>query len=107
MNRRALISLVAVSAVLGGCSTFKKLTGQRNDTVLPGQREEILTPDQYRSKSEDLQPQGNNATTAPAPAPPADSQVPAQQDNVDCDPEADPSCVPPSNGVNKGIFNDG
>lgn len=101
MNRRALISLVAVSAVLGGCSTLKKFTGQRNDTVLPGQREDILTPDQYTAKNEDLNtpPPAGDAATAPAPAP---------QKGAACNPEVDPDCgEPPSTGANKGIFNDG
>jgi hypothetical protein len=30
---------------IAGCSTVKKMTGQRDDSVLPGQREDILPPD--------------------------------------------------------------
>jgi hypothetical protein len=41
-----LISLVA----LVGCSSIKKMTGQTNDTVLPGPREEILVPDQQTAR---------------------------------------------------------
>lgn len=44
-TRLLIVSLCAAS-VLAGCSTIKKFTGQRNDTVLPGEREEILPPDQ-------------------------------------------------------------
>ena len=43
---RLLVALLVATSLLGGCSTFKKFTGQRNDTVLPGQREDILSPDQ-------------------------------------------------------------
>jgi len=108
MDRLALTFLIATSIGLGGCSTFNKLTGKNNDTVLPGQREEILPPDQYRAKSDDLQPQGSGSatTTAPtAPPPAAKSTAPAAP--AECDPEADPSCVQPDSGANKGIFNDG
>jgi hypothetical protein len=43
---RSLVVLVIAASLLAGCSSFKKLTGQRNDTVLPGQREDILPPEQ-------------------------------------------------------------
>jgi hypothetical protein len=43
---RSLTVLAVAALLLAGCSSFKKLTGQRNDTVLPGQREDILPPDQ-------------------------------------------------------------
>lgn len=105
MNRRSLLSLLAASAALGGCSSFKKLTGQTNDTILPGQREDILTPDQYTAKSEDLNPPA--AGTAPPPAP-APAQQQTTQPATACDPNVDPDCVPPAKKpVNKGIFNDG
>jgi hypothetical protein len=102
MNRRAALSVIALSGLLGGCSTFKKLTGQRNDTVLPGEREEILSPDNYTAKNEDL-----NAPPAEGAEPPpaAKTAPPAGQT---CNPEVDPECTePPPSGANKGIFNDG
>ncbi len=43
---RTIVILAVAASLLAGCSSFKKLTGQRNDTVLPGQREDILPPDQ-------------------------------------------------------------
>lgn len=47
MKRTQIIIVLMISAsMLAGCSSFKKLTGQRNDTVLPGQREDILPTDQ-------------------------------------------------------------
>jgi outer membrane protein assembly factor BamE (lipoprotein component of BamABCDE complex) len=33
---------LAASLALSGCSTIKKFTGQRDDTVLPGSREDVL-----------------------------------------------------------------
>ncbi len=68
---RVIITVAVAASLLGGCSSFKKLTGQRNDTVLPGSREDIL---------------------------PADQQVnpkPGKQDDVAaCDPAADVNCGP-------------
>ena len=54
---RALFTLLIATLLLGGCSTIKKFTGQRNDTVLPGQREDILSPDQ--TVNEKIAPKGN------------------------------------------------
>jgi hypothetical protein len=55
---RAVIALALVASVLTGCSSLKKFTGQRNDTVLPGEREDILPADQQvnprPSKADDL-----------------------------------------------------
>jgi hypothetical protein len=36
--------------LLVGCSTLKKFTGQSNDTILPGAREDILAPDQQQAR---------------------------------------------------------
>lgn len=43
---RIAVALVLATSVLAGCSTLKKFTGQRDDTVLPGEREDILPADQ-------------------------------------------------------------
>lgn len=106
MNRRTVLAGLVLSTALGGCSTFKKLTGQRNDTVLPGQREEVLTPDQYTAKNEDLNaPPAGGGTDAPAP----DETVLADPQTADaCNPDIDPECVPanPKETANKGIFDD-
>ena len=45
------IILACVAITLGGCSTLKKITGQQNDTVLPGQREDILGAEQQTAKN--------------------------------------------------------
>jgi hypothetical protein len=47
---RSVLALVIVAAVLTGCGTLKKFTGQRDDTILPGAREDVLTPEQQRNK---------------------------------------------------------
>jgi hypothetical protein len=47
--KRTIVILAVAASLLAGCSSFKKLTGQRNDTVLPGQREDILPEDQQRN----------------------------------------------------------
>jgi hypothetical protein len=59
-----IASALALSAliVLGGCSSIKKLTGQRNDTVLPGQREDVLPPD--RQVGQDPAVMGKAKSTA-------------------------------------------
>lgn len=43
---RQLLVLAIAASLLAGCGSLKKLTGQRNDTVLPGERENILAEDQ-------------------------------------------------------------
>jgi hypothetical protein len=47
MGRRSSIligCLLVGTLALSGCSTIKKFTGQRDDTVLPGSREDVLAP---------------------------------------------------------------
>ena len=54
---RNILALTLAASLLAGCSMFNKLTGQRDDTVLPGAREDILPPDQQvnnRSAAEDI-----------------------------------------------------
>ncbi len=43
---RIAVALVISASLLAGCGTLKKFTGQRDDTVLPGERENILPSDQ-------------------------------------------------------------
>ena len=49
MKKFIILSCVVIA--LGGCSTLKKITGQQNDTVLPGQREDILGAEQQTAKN--------------------------------------------------------
>jgi uncharacterized protein YceK len=73
MPRVSLLVLLAVGVALSGCGSLKKFTGQRDDTVLPGEREDVLSPEQQRNKR-----------------PGADKGVPA------CDPAVDVDCNPPA-----------
>jgi hypothetical protein len=45
-----LFLLTALSLSVLGCSSIKKMTGQTDDTILPGQREDILPPDAQTAK---------------------------------------------------------
>ena len=50
---KQFLILVLIVALVG-CSSFKKLTGQTNDTILPGQREEVLAPDQQTARDPEV-----------------------------------------------------
>jgi hypothetical protein len=45
---------VAVVAALAGCSSIKRATGQLDDTVLPGERENVLPPEQQTARDPNL-----------------------------------------------------
>jgi hypothetical protein len=45
-----LFVVLALATSLMACSMVKKFTGQQDDTVLPGTREEILPPDQQTAR---------------------------------------------------------
>jgi major membrane immunogen (membrane-anchored lipoprotein) len=47
---KQLALIICLSVALAGCSTLKKVTGQSNDTVLQGQREEIIPDDQKTAR---------------------------------------------------------
>jgi hypothetical protein len=44
-----ILGLILVMA-LTGCSSWKKLIGKNDDTILPGAREDILAPEQQTAK---------------------------------------------------------
>jgi hypothetical protein len=77
------ISILLILAALGfsvmGCTTFKKMTGQTDDTVLPGQREDILPPEAQTAKD----PAVNSKKSA------------APSNSGKCAPD-DLNCVPPA-----------
>lgn len=55
MKKITTIMLVALFASsLMACSTVKKFTGQRDDSVLPGSREDILTPEQQTARDPEV-----------------------------------------------------
>ncbi|MFO1033519.1 MAG: hypothetical protein U1E15_05370 [Hyphomicrobiales bacterium] len=93
MKRRSFLFLLPAAAALAGCSGLKKLTKKNDSTVLPGQREDILTPDQYKLKDPSIGAKQN--------APDAGGAAP-----VACDPQTNPSCAPAAGG-NDGLFGDG
>jgi hypothetical protein len=66
--RHIMIAICAAS-LLAGCSTVKKFTGQRNDTVLPGEREDILPADQQ------VNPKVGGQSAGDAAAAPCDPTV--------------------------------
>ncbi|HEY4996137.1 MAG TPA: hypothetical protein VII21_07545, partial [Aestuariivirga sp.] len=47
---KKLIIIAMATSVLAGCTTMKRATGQIDDTKLPGQREDILPPDQQQAR---------------------------------------------------------
>jgi uncharacterized protein YceK len=84
---RKLVVLALAASVLAGCSSFKKLTGQRNDTVLPGERENILPPESQVNRSADVDNAGTGGAGGTAGT---GADLPA------CEPNSlDPNCQPP------------
>jgi hypothetical protein len=75
--RHALIVVLA-AGLLAGCSSFKRLTGQTDNTVLPGERENILPPDQQ------VNPKPENTGADAAAGQPAQANP--------CDPAVDSNC---------------
>jgi hypothetical protein len=53
------ISIILLLAALGlsasGCTSMKRLTGQMDDSTLPGQREDILPPDAQTAKDPEVE----------------------------------------------------
>ena len=65
---KKLIIITLAGSLLAGCTGVKRMTGQIDDTKLPGQREEILPPDQQQARDPAVTgqplPQDPNATRA-------------------------------------------
>jgi hypothetical protein len=102
--------LLATAIALSGCSQIKSLTGQKDNTVLQGERETILNPDQTRIQNPDVKQQSR---TSQAPEPLPDDDVvsePLEKDlAAPCDPEIDSNCnaEPPPSTAGDGVFSDG
>lgn len=77
-SAQRLLILALAAGLLVGCGSFKKLTGQRNDTVLPGERENILPPEQQ------VNPKPGQSAADAAPLEPEA-----------CDPTVDLNCDKP------------
>ncbi len=109
-RRMGLLLLAGAGLSLAGCSQVKRLTGQNDNTVLPGERETILPPSQTTGQSPDIarksasgsggMDQGTGGSTATAP-----------DDLAACDPETDTGCnmtgSSSSSGSGDDIFSDG
>ena len=78
---KKLIIIAMAGSMLAGCTAMKRATGQIDDTKLPGQREEILPPDQQQARDPAVTgqplPQDPNAMRAPAAS--GAAQMPQQQ----------------------------
>ena len=78
---KQLIIIAMATSVLAGCTAMKRVTGQIDDTKLPGQREEILPPDQQQARDPAVigqpLPQDPNATHVSNA--PNSAQMPQQQ----------------------------
>ncbi len=73
---KQVVLIVCLGLALSGCSTLKKVTGQSNDTVLPGQREEIIPEDQKTAKDPIVAGQGQ-----------AQQDLPSEEPIVPCNPK--------------------
>ncbi|WP_409762081.1 hypothetical protein [Aestuariivirga sp.] len=92
---RKLILTAAAAALLAGCSTFNNLTGQTDNTVLPGKREDAIPGRAQFPESNDVAvgtPGGSGA-----------DQVSTGSTETYCAPD-DPACAPP--GASGDTFQD-
>jgi hypothetical protein len=80
---RLLLGVAAV-ALLSGCGTLNSLTGQTDNTVLPGQREDAIPGRPKFPEKQDVAV-GSGSTTASGAA---------ASDETYCAPD-DPACKPP------------
>jgi uncharacterized protein YceK len=71
-----LALIICLGLALAGCSSLKKVTGQTNDTVLPGQREEIIPDDQKTARDPIVAGQDQ-----------AQEDLPAEEPIVPCNPK--------------------
>jgi hypothetical protein len=57
--------VAALAAPLMGCSMVKKFTGQRDDSILPGTREDILPPEAQTARDPGVTGENKTAKCAP------------------------------------------
>ncbi len=95
---RSLIAAFVAASLLGGCSTLKKFTGQRDDKILPGERENILPPDQ-QVNNDIAAKDANNADAGVETSPDASIDT-----NIDtpapCDPKVE-VCAGTEDGIDQ------
>lgn len=89
---KKLIVLGLLAILAAGCSAVDKLTGQTDDTVLPGQREDAVPGKTQFPQQSDAAPspstQPDTSTTAPEPVEPAEKCA-----------DDDPNCTTPQDGT--------
>ena len=95
MGKYRLIALVLAGSVLAGCSAVDRLTGQTDNKVLPGQREDAIPGKaQFPEPGSDTiarSPSGD-ASAPDTAAPPVATECPSD----------DPACAPASDGTFSG-----
>jgi len=97
MKQALAIALLATA--LASCGAIDRLTGQNDNTVLPGAREEAI-PGQASFPTE---PAGGQ-TAAADPAQPQAETAAAPEDQPAACPVDEPDCTPPAGA---GTFSDG
>ena len=97
MFNKSILLVCVLSLSLAGCSSMKRMTGQIDDSVLPGQREGVLPPDQTVARDPNvsggpaapgsaIQQQTLNQPGAPQTGQPGDLQPGTNGTVVKCDP---------------------
>jgi hypothetical protein len=74
-----LLLMVLLASSLMACSTVKRFTGQQDNSILPGTREEILTPEQQTARDPDVTGKKTapcNPDDASCATPPSDQETP-------------------------------
>lgn len=79
----AFVIVLAAGIALSACTSVKRATGQLDDSVLPGERENVLPPEQQTARDPQVTGQGQ-----------ANSQASGtmQGDMAECLPE-EPDCI--------------
>ena len=96
--KRAL-AIILLATALASCSAIDRLTGQNDNTVLPGTREDAI-PGQASFPTEPADGQ----TAVADPAQPQAETLAAPEDQPAACPADDPNCTPPAAD---GTFSDG
>ena len=76
----AFLLTAALATSLMACSTVKKFTGQQDDKILPGTREEILPPEAQTARDPVVTGQQKAAAAKPG------SKTDCNPNNYDCAP---------------------
>ncbi len=91
MRFQRLVLVFAVAAALQGCTSVKNIFGGGNDDrVLPGDRENVLPPEQQTARDPLITGQQNQDLPQDAGTPPADQPISDGECKLN-----DPNCVPP------------